>query len=51
MQSKKIFVLWPVGAKEGMVSEEISTIKKPTSLHWDSRKDALRPYQKLARPC
>jgi hypothetical protein len=40
-----------VGAKEVMVSEEISTIKKkPSTFYQDNRKDALRASQELAKP-
>lgn len=35
-----------VGAMEGVVAEEINTIrKKPSTLHWENRKDALRASQ------
>jgi hypothetical protein len=34
-----------VGAKEGLVSEEITTTKKlPRTLHWDNRIIALSSY-------
>jgi hypothetical protein len=37
-------------AKEGMVVKEISSIKKkPSTLHQDTRKDALRAFQELTR--
>lgn len=37
--------------KEGRIAKEISKItKKPSKLHWDNRKDALRASQEQARP-
>jgi hypothetical protein len=39
------------GAKKGIVSERISTIKKKlNTFHQDNRKDVLRASQELARP-
>jgi hypothetical protein len=39
-----------IGAKKGMVSEEISTIyERPTTLHKNNRKDALRTFQELVK--
>jgi hypothetical protein len=38
--------MFKIRAKECVVAEEISTIKKkPITLYWDNRKDALRISQ------
>jgi hypothetical protein len=40
----------PGDAKEDAISEEANaTKKKPSSLHWDNRKDALRTSQECRR--
>jgi hypothetical protein len=37
--------------RKGAVAKQIHPIKKkPSALHWDNGKDALRPPQKLVRP-
>lgn len=43
--------VFEVRTKKSVVPEKIALIKKkPSSLHWDKRKDALMTSQKLDRP-